>query len=143
MAGERNRLNKLETFKLTKWLDDEKPRISENNLSSSQVAEEATTTLGFQVNSRNILSIMGSSDEAIIPHSWPSAVGGGGEPPEGGHVNRRVAVLAHIVAHLVDGMPVPSNWRDMLGELVAQSRMPDSPEPSQKVEGDQPNQNQE
>lgn len=100
MVDERNRLTGAQRYKLTRWLEENLARFTEKRVSSADAATEATNTLGFTVTQRNVLSLAGSSKEAILTHSWPAGAEFGSE---GGtnHMPRRLAVVVGVLDAVV------------------------------------------
>lgn len=103
LSGSHNRLNRAQTFKLTKWVEGNLERFAQENTTSNMAAEQATVSMGFPVTQRNILGLAGKSKEAVFEHQWPAGMGnlaaGGG--PEGGHANRKLALVIRVVDKLL------------------------------------------
>lgn len=129
----RTRLDKRQTFRLTKWLEENQPKLTGT---SAQVAEEASIALAFPVTKNNVQSIMGSSQECIIQHKWPSnnlAAGEGAGPD--GHMPRRMVVMIRVMDIIIHEVPrvaesMTGELAELWRELSEQALLPGAPEPA-------------
>lgn len=140
----RNRLSSAQRYRITKYLEENQPRITEERLNGAQVAAEVSEKLGLQVNRDNIMTIMGGSKECIIAHKWP--MGTGDVPGREGHMNRRLAVLVQFVKCIAEQMDpkiqIPEHLDKMFEQLCQEAAVPEAP-PEQPVEGDAPEEGSE